>query len=329
MKLILAVVVMAFAISGCSESVLDWRNASVSGGLVYEGDSNEPFSGRLTNIPGDSLPLGPKFEEIVASFNSPLGGYENRDQYITGRRLTCDTHVNDGYIEGETSCRERSGVTRWTGYIYEDGMDGDVQLFDATGAKALVTAEFSKGLEHGTRRIYSHKTGGLIGEFNFEDGKMHGEQNIWAENGTKVRHFTAVNGNKTGVETKWSRNGQKVGEIPYGDYGVNGIVRVWDAESGQLLNETTYVEGERLGRAKAWNEDGTVKYIVDVRADGTSVIVEEDEQRLEPAAPASSALSTCEEQWITAYRAEVGEDAMINNEQLGEWEQWCSEGRRP
>lgn len=33
--------------------------------------------------------------------------------------------------------------------------------------------------------------------------------------------------------------------------------------------------------------------------------------------------------WISAYREEVGQDAMIGSEQLGEWRSWCEEGKRP
>jgi len=46
----------------------------------------------------------------------------------------------------------------------------------------------------------------------------------------------------------------------------------------------------------------------------------------------SSSIATsdnCLEAWISAFREEVGEDALIVSEQLSEWESWCSEGRLP
>lgn len=37
----------------------------------------------------------------------------------------------------------------------------------------------------------------------------------------------------------------------------------------------------------------------------------------------------CVTSWISAFRAEMGEDAMIVGEQLDEWKGWCSEGKQP
>lgn len=43
----------------------------------------------------------------------------------------------------------------------------------------------------------------------------------------------------------------------------------------------------------------------------------------------SSPIEECQALWISAFRAEIGEDAMINSEQLNEWREWCSEGKQP
>ena len=37
----------------------------------------------------------------------------------------------------------------------------------------------------------------------------------------------------------------------------------------------------------------------------------------------------CVDDWMTAYRKEVGPQAMVSNGQLQEWTQWCEQGRRP
>jgi len=46
-------------------------------------------------------------------------------------------------------------------------------------------------------------------------------------------------------------------------------------------------------------------------------------------APNSNSIEECQALWISAYQAEIGEDAMINSEQLDEWRGWCSEGKKP
>lgn len=37
----------------------------------------------------------------------------------------------------------------------------------------------------------------------------------------------------------------------------------------------------------------------------------------------------CLDAWISAFREEMGEDAMIVGEQLDEWKDWCNEGKQP
>ncbi|EPY8494697.1 hypothetical protein AB8Q16_04980 [Pseudomonas aeruginosa] len=45
--------------------------------------------------------------------------------------------------------------------------------------------------------------------------------------------------------------------------------------------------------------------------------------------PSEDQIEKCQTLWISAYRAELGEEAMVNAEQLDEWEDWCSEGKLP
>ncbi|MCQ4311067.1 hypothetical protein NAV33_04040 [Pseudomonas stutzeri] len=40
-------------------------------------------------------------------------------------------------------------------------------------------------------------------------------------------------------------------------------------------------------------------------------------------------IEKCQTLWISAYRAELGEEAMVNAEQLDEWNNWCIEGKTP
>jgi hypothetical protein len=43
----------------------------------------------------------------------------------------------------------------------------------------------------------------------------------------------------------------------------------------------------------------------------------------------SASSATCTDKWVAAHRKQVGEDAAISQEQLGEWEVWCKEGKLP
>lgn len=40
-------------------------------------------------------------------------------------------------------------------------------------------------------------------------------------------------------------------------------------------------------------------------------------------------INACVDKWINAYRREAGEDAMVRNDMLNEWESWCKQGKKP
>jgi len=44
---------------------------------------------------------------------------------------------------------------------------------------------------------------------------------------------------------------------------------------------------------------------------------------------ADSDVDQCVDGWGKAYRKDAGEEALIINDQLEEWESWCKQGRRP
>ncbi|MBJ6984199.1 hypothetical protein [Luteimonas sp. MC1750] len=46
------------------------------------------------------------------------------------------------------------------------------------------------------------------------------------------------------------------------------------------------------------------------------------------ATPVASA-ETCADAWLASYRAEVGEDRVVTMDQMGEWEEWCAQGKSP
>lgn len=50
---------------------------------------------------------------------------------------------------------------------------------------------------------------------------------------------------------------------------------------------------------------------------------------LGPVQAGNSEPENCVDSWISAFREEMGEDAMIVGEQLDEWKGWCSEGKQP
>lgn len=75
--------------------------------------------------------------------------------------------------------------------------------------------------------------------------------------------------------------------------------------------------------------DEEIKHELDLRVDGGYASVVKADSLVEAEANSADANGTCLDDWIAAFRNEAGEDAMIVGEQLDEWKDWCSEGKRP
>jgi len=43
--------------------------------------------------------------------------------------------------------------------------------------------------------------------------------------------------------------------------------------------------------------------------------------------PSSNDTDPCVDQWVDAYRKDAGQDAVVTQDQLDEWTQWCKEGK--
>jgi len=124
---------------------------------------------------------------------------------------------------------------------------------------------------------------GQIGDQSYylqrvKDGKKHGLETYWRENGQKRLETNYVDGKKQGLETGWDRdgaksitsyyrdgkiqrhiwdkNGQKWLETNCVDGKKHGLDTQWH-ENGQKLIETNYVDGKEHGLETRWSSDGT------------------------------------------------------------------------
>ncbi len=48
-----------------------------------------------------------------------------------------------------------------------------------------------------------------------------------------------------------------------------------------------------------------------------------------PMAAPDATSEACVTSWVTAYRKEVGQDVIVTQDQLNEWQQWCQQGKHP
>ena len=82
-----------------------------------------------------------------------------------------------------------------------------------------------------------HDKNGAVSYYSeYKDGKLHGRNENWHNNGVKSTVANYINGIKHGLET-W-----------------------WDEESGLKTWEANYVNGKQHGLETAWDENGTILF---------------------------------------------------------------------
>lgn len=284
MKRTLVTIAIATALVGCSDNLLDYRNAEMSNGLIYSAGENQPFSGKVTNVPFNVLPTKDLGRMLQLATNA------SKDQSLsqlfmvssiaslTGSSsqsaVLCDLTAAEGYIMGTASCFTISGRHKVMEVDYNNGnVDGSVifySLKDESGSK-LAEANFASGKMDGDLKIYGKNSGKLVAQSHWRGGVADGQEKIYSDETQ---------------ELIWAAS------IVNGKY--DGEVKEFDPSSGDLIKTTIYSNGHKV----------------------------EDKPSIDNG-------SSCVDLWIKAFRDEVGEDLPINSEQIGEWEEWCSEGKTP
>lgn len=137
----------ATILCGCSKT-LDFRNADISQGKVYLSGANEPFSGKLTNIPFDKLPATKVYSFAVQSAQAKSKNAMIYTSVFAGTHgALCDTKVNDGVVDGETSCWMIDGGMPVFKFSFQGGqVNGDVTVYDLQDkGSVLASARFANG----------------------------------------------------------------------------------------------------------------------------------------------------------------------------------------
>lgn len=117
-SLILSSLIAALALGGCKNDVLDYRNAQMVNGKVYLGNANEPFSGKLTNVPDQALLIDQAGFQLTGKLASialadSLPAAERNAQSFLGTsgaaallfEALCDVQISDGLPDGRAICK--------------------------------------------------------------------------------------------------------------------------------------------------------------------------------------------------------------------------------
>lgn len=315
-----AVALAAFALAGCSQEVLDFRNADLVNGKIYADGANKPFSGKVTNIPFSTLPTSPlmKMFHAVSHVTEDRDGIEVAKQL---RNLHCDVDLDEGLLDGDASCTLRGmdgpymtmryekgslegavkvasikakGVTLAQATYKDDAIEGELIINHPETGKLISSSHWRASKQHGSEETYSLKTGKLIYKATFVDGQPDGEVLSYRPDGEQLLskvHFVA--GKPHGIEEGYYRE-------------------------GQLMRRIQWVEGRSV-KQEFWNEQGQL-------IDNFGRLIGGSNES--PSPQTSGASSTgCVDGWTAAFRKENGDDAMVTMDQLGEWEDWCRQGK--
>lgn len=320
---------MASALTGCGK-VLDWRNAEVSNGKVYEQGANKPFSGKVTNVPQEKISPSSDGWRLAVS---PIANTPNWSNKINTGYSLCDLKADDGQIDGEVVCTSlvtkqllykvnfKKGLLHGKFVLYDASadqkpyltasfvngkIDGTHKLISPKNQQVLFQAEWDEGVPHGEQARFDEETGKKTFTSTFKKGLLEGDIYTWAPDGkTVLLHGTARNGKLEGPEQVFYPDGKKKSEKVFKDGQEHGVRKVWD-ETGKLVDHTRYENG-------AWTEN--------LPLPGQPAVAEEPDWTPEDVA--------CVDKWIAVRRKEIGLEAPIPFEQKNEWKAWCRAGKRP
>lgn len=325
---LLAISSFAILLSGCSEETLDYRNAQFSNGKIYNGQDNTPFTGIVTNLPHkDVFKLPDDASRVISGTMGLLNKHEETDHQFNIFQLSCNSKVKDGLLSGITTCQKSgSDIKRYTSNYNLGYLEGAFTVYALDGKTPLAMANLNGDKLNGDLKFYT-PNGKLVEVAPFINGLMHGTQERWSPvTGNLTFRAQAKNGHYYGMLEDWTEDGLKTSEIPYDDDGfIHGLVRAWDGKTGQLILEKAHVHGKAEGIFRQRDESGQYKHY------GYYEGGRFHEQPIPADVNSTQATysDSCIDRWINAYRAENGDEAMINMEQMDEWDTWCAESKAP
>ncbi|WP_434716920.1 hypothetical protein P5X00_14515 [Paraburkholderia sp. A2RO-4L] len=267
-SLAIALSISVLGLAACGSKALDYRNSQISNGKIFAADANEPFSGNITNLPGQKIQASQdglvRVMQFVRMDNTDTGGFF---------AALCDGGVKDGYLDGKVSCKDPySGVTRYQMSFAQGALQGDFTMFAPNGSDPMLEVSFAGGKPDGEEKAYSASTKNLVANLHWtqgvvtgkieqfdehsgkavleanadENGKLDGDYVQSTPEGVAFHKVQYSHGQKNGAEDSFDRNtGKPTAHIEWQDDRISGAYKRWDAD-GNLVQNDTYENGEKV-----------------------------------------------------------------------------------
>ncbi|TDV16301.1 DUF4087 domain-containing protein [Paraburkholderia caballeronis] len=287
---VLSSVITSILLSACGEKVLDYRNADLVNGAFYAKGSNDPFSGKVTNVPSPLVFNDPVFKDFAskasnmyieaARMASSTGGasYDRITNVAASALLNtglfpsyteenaavfCDIRVNNGKLTGNISCSHtgNDGVVLEAN-IGDGTYDGSVAayLYDSGKQYPFVTASFKNGKLDGEEKVYSPATHQLVASVSFDNGIPNGTLEYHDENnGGKLLEQTFRDGKLDGMLKRWSPGGSQLiyqASLAQGQH--EGDEETFDPSTGKKTGQAHWTAGKVEGEARQWDAQGNL-----------------------------------------------------------------------
>jgi antitoxin component YwqK of YwqJK toxin-antitoxin module len=325
-----SVISVIVALAGCSSKVLEFGNVKVVNGKLYEAGANEPFSGKVTNVP-DWVVL--RAQQGLAPVLSPLKQLflQSNSRYVDavffGSSL-CDLGFTKGVPDGDMVCKQpQSETMRYQASFSNGALNGQLKLYDlAADNQVALSATFKAGVGDGVEEIYSPKTHKLVYRVSWAQGVASGAEEGFDENsGVLTSRSNYDKGSLDGEVVRYAADGKRVTYHAKVSHGLkDGVEEAFDPETGKPLLYASWANGKKDGPYKAWDADGTALidkgYANDVEVPGSSKIGD---------ISFGITFDNCVDEWTRAFRRKNGDQAPITADQTKEWRSACRHWNKP
>lgn len=209
----LTMILLPLLLTGCGQ-VLDWSNAQVSNGHVYEQGKNEPFTGTLTNVPAKEIQVHlQRIEEIVGALQSVLNGDGSAvsssmtayDLFIGSK--ACNVEIDEGLISDHLECFYAGSNARFMeADIGEQGVEGEIDLYAKNGNRFARIPVREGKLDGPARWWFADKPDQLMLETAFAPDLKEGTfTHYWGDG--QVRRKGRYEGGRLVEESNFEKDG--------------------------------------------------------------------------------------------------------------------------
>ena len=127
--------------------------------------------------------------------------------------------------------------------------------YDENDGSKFSEMNYKEGRQHGAD-VFFHDNGRESSETLYLADKKHGKSTCWYYSGKKQEETHYVNDEERGSYTRWHENGRKAVEgVRLSPFEKDGRWTTW-YENGQKQTEITYVQGLENGVSRGWYENG-------------------------------------------------------------------------